>query len=134
MMIWMQHLPGQVLGSFHSMRQNARFSILAGTPCNPEHSYMMRGAQLEKTHMEKDLAIYIDSDLKFQRQAASAASKATQILSQICRSIELHDCVPLPLLYKSLVRPHLEYGNTIWGPFNNADQRTMKMSRGEQLG
>ena len=26
------------------------------------------------------------------------------------------------LLYKSLVRPHLEYGNIIWGPFNKADQ------------
>ena len=93
---------------------------------NPEHNYTMRGAQLEKTHVEKDLGIYIDSDLKFRRQAASAASKATQILSLIRRSFELHDCVTLPLLYKSLVRPHLEYGNTIWGPFNHADQRTIE--------
>ena len=29
---------------------------------------------------------------------------------------------PLPLLFKTLVRPHLEYGNLIWGPFNRADE------------
>ena len=27
----------------------------------------------------------------------------------------------LPILYKSLVRPVLEYGNIIWGPFYNHD-------------
>ena len=31
------------------------------------------------------------------------------------------DEVSLPLLYKSLVRPHLEYGKVIWGPFNKED-------------
>ena len=28
----------------------------------------------------------------------------------------------MPLLYKTLVRPLLEYGNACWGPFNRADQ------------
>ena len=27
----------------------------------------------------------------------------------------------MPMLYKSPVRPHLEYGNIIWGPFNKED-------------
>ena len=32
----------------------------------------------------------------------------------------------LPVLYKTLVRPHLEYGNLIWGPFNRADQKLIE--------
>ena len=32
----------------------------------------------------------------------------------------------LSLLYKSLVRPHLEYENLIWGPFNPADQKLIE--------
>ena len=27
------------------------------------------------------------------------------------------------MLYKTLVRPHLEYGNLVWGPFNRADEK-----------
>ena len=29
----------------------------------------------------------------------------------------------IPALFKTLVRPHLEYCNTIWGPFNRSDQQ-----------
>ena len=31
-------------------------------------------------------------------------------------------CKTLPLLFKTLVRPLLEYGNAVWGPHNKADQ------------
>ena len=34
--------------------------------------------------------------------------------------------VTLPLLFKSLVRPYLEYCNTIWGPFNKTDQKQVE--------
>ena len=77
---------------------------------NPRHSYMMRGAPLGELFSEKDLGIYVDCDLKFRKQGACAAAKASQVLSLICRSFELLDLVTLPLLYKALVRPHLETG------------------------
>ena len=32
------------------------------------------------------------------------------------------DKVTLPLLYKSMVRPHFEYGNVIWGTIYKGDQ------------
>ena len=42
------------------------------------------------------------------------------------RSFQLLDKSTLPILYKTLVRPHLEYCNIIWGPFNRADQQLVE--------
>ena len=32
----------------------------------------------------------------------------------------------LPILHKSLVRPHLEFGNLVWGPFNRTGQKKLE--------
>ena len=31
------------------------------------------------------------------------------------------DCYTLILLYKALVRPHLEYANSVWSPYKKCD-------------
>ena len=82
----------------------------------------MREVNLEATDTERDLGLHIDTSLKFRKQAAAAASKANQILAVVKRSFELLDESTVPLLFKTLVRPHLEFGNVAWGPFNRADQ------------
>ena len=81
---------------------------------------------LDSTPLEKDLGVLVDADLKFREQASSAVAKATQILAVFRRSFALTDEVTLPLLFTTLVRPHLEYGNLVWGPFNRADQRLVE--------
>ena len=91
-----------------------------------EGIYTLDGLQLKKTDLEKDLGIFMDSDLKFRKQAASAVAKASQILALIRRSFQAIDCVTLPLLFKTLVRPHLEYGGCIWGPFFKTDQKAVE--------
>ncbi len=40
------------------------------------------------------------------------------------------DMVTIPLLYMSMVRPHLEYGNLIWGPHYKLDQQTVEIVQG----
>ena len=93
---------------------------------NPCYVYTMRGLELQTVATEKDLGVHIDSSLKFRKQAASAAAKGNQVLALVKRSFCCIDMVTLPLLYKTMVRPHLEYGNLIWGPFNRADQRLLE--------
>ena len=44
----------------------------------------------------------------------------------IRRSFCSIDVITLPILFKSLVRPHLEYGNVIWGPFSRGDQQSVE--------
>ena len=67
----------------------------------------MNGKQLEQVNDEKDLGVLIDDELKFHKHTAAA------ILGIIRKSFALLDGVTQPLLYKSLVRPHLEYGNVV---------------------
>ena len=76
--------------------------------------------------IQRDLGVYVDNDLKFRKQAASAVAKASQVLALIRKSFRAINCDTLPLLFKSLVRPHLEYGCCIWGPFSKADRKAVE--------
>ena len=81
---------------------------------------------MELVLVERDLGVYMDSDLKFRRQAAAVVSKASRMMAVIRRTFQLIDSSTLPMLFKTLVRPHLEYVNVVWGPFNRADQQLLE--------
>ena len=81
----------------------------------------MNNEELKQLREEQDLGVLIDEDLKFHKQTAAAVKKANSILGLIRKSFVAFDKVSLGLLYKSLVRPHLEYCNVIWGPFYKGD-------------
>ena len=49
--------------------------------------YTMTGSQLERVVTERDLGVTVDTDLKFRKHAATAVSKASQILAFIRRSL-----------------------------------------------
>ena len=94
----------------------------------PTHSAWGRTALQAQPLKERDLGVHVDSLLKFRQQAAAAVAKGTQVLAVIRRSFALKNEATLPLLFKTLVRPHLEYGNLVWGPFNRADQKAVEGS------
>ncbi len=58
----------------------------------------------------------MDNSLTFEQHAEAAVNKANRILGAIRRSFKYIDRDVMLNLYKSLVRPHLEYGNTVWNP------------------
>ena len=58
---------------------------------------------------EKDLGVIVD------QQTATATKKANQILGIIKKSYQTRDAETISTLYKAMVRPHLEYTNSIWG-------------------
>ena len=76
----------------------------------------MNEHQLENVKEQKDLGVTIDYKLKFHTHTSAAIKKANKILGLIKRSFTSLDETTLPVLYTSMVRPHLEYGNVIWGP------------------
>ena len=70
---------------------------------------------------EKDLGVKFDPTLKFSKHAAMVANKANRMVGIIRRTFDFLDEGMLKTLFKSLVRPHLEYGNCIWSPFLQKD-------------
>ena len=77
----------------------------------------MNNRILEYKSELKDLDILIDEHLKFSNHIAEKVNKANQIMGLIRRTFVHLDTYTFNLLYKSLVTPHLEYGNITWSPF-----------------
>ena len=78
--------------------------------------YTMGGEKLMMTASEKDLGVVIHSTLKPVAHIANWGKKATQMLGMIQRTITYKNKRILLLMYKSLVRPHLEYAVKAWSP------------------
>ena len=72
----------------------------------------MDGVKLQKVKEEKDVEVTVSADMKCERQCIEAVKKANKMLGLIKRNFQdwqdkSKDAV-MPL-YKSLVKPHLEY-------------------------
>ena len=93
---------------------------------NPCRRYKMNGQYLEDVEEEKDLGVLVDNELKFHKQVAAVVKNANSKLGLIKKSFARLDEDTLPLLYTSLVRSKLEYGNLIWGPFYKEDAKTVE--------
>ena len=66
---------------------------------------------------EKDIGVTIDSKLSFNQHRDEQINKANRMMGLIRRMYIYLDCHSFKLLYKALVRPHLEYAATVWRPF-----------------
>ena len=53
---------------------------------------------------------------------------ANSILGLIRRFFIYIDCSNMPQLYKTMVRPHIEYGNTVWWPSLKCQKSELKKS------
>ena len=89
---------------------------------NPHNKYTIAGIDLVESDQERDLSTIVDDKLKFHIQTAHIVNKGFSILGIIKKSFENLDEHTVPILYKTLVRPILEYGNIIWGPHYSGDQ------------
>ena len=85
-------------------------------------SYLMN---IVKCDSEKDLGITIDSELNFAVHIDTVSKKANGIMAVI-RTFTCMDFKCFCLLYKALVRPHLEYEVTSWFPYKVKDITTIE--------
>ena len=72
--------------------------------------------QLKNVNQETDLGITVDSSLSFDQHVQAKVNKANSITGLIRRTFNYLDEENILMLYKALVRPHLEYGNAVWHP------------------
>ena len=88
---------------------------------NINFEYELKGLKLNKTKEQKDLGIIISNNLKVNVQVTKASKKANKMLGYIKRNFEYKNKDIIIPLYKSLVRPHLEYAIQFWAPYHQKD-------------
>ena len=76
---------------------------------------------LNTTLKEKDLGLTISADMKVSEQCGIAAAKGNQIIGLIRRNIVYKEKELIIPLYKTIVRPHLEYCIQAWRPYRKKD-------------
>lgn len=86
-----------------------------------KRSITLNKVELEKVNKERDLGIITDNKLKFTDHIYESVNKANRIMGTIRRTYTYLDEKTFSYLYKALVRPHLEYGASIWNPYQQKD-------------
>ena len=77
--------------------------------------------ELVKADSVTDLGVRFDSKLAFSDHISEKVNKAYSILGIIKRNFIYLDNDSFVLLYKAMVRPHLEYANSVWCPYKKGD-------------
>ena len=87
---------------------------------NPKTQYTMsqKGVRctMAEVKEEKDLGVLVDDELTFSKHIETKVSKANQVLGIIRRTFQFLDKEAFMTLYKSMVRPNLEYASPVWAP------------------
>ena len=82
-------------------------------------SYTLEGTVLENVESIKYLGVTITSDLKWNSPIRNVCSKANRTLGFMRRNLFSCPQDVKEAAYKSLERPILEYGSTVWDPLCN---------------
>ena len=74
------------------------------------------GTMVERENAVKDLGIVVDTKLEWKPHITQVIKSASQTAGLILRSFETRKKEPMLLLWKTYIRPHLEYLSPIWSP------------------
>jgi hypothetical protein len=107
---------------------------------NQAAAYNIDGNDLATVTNELDLGVIVKNDLSVSLQCAKVVKTANRIIGLIKRTFTSRDEKVLLPLYKSLVRPHLEYCVQAWCPhlkkdidlIENVQHRMTKLINGVQ--
>ena len=82
---------------------------------------------LERVFKYKYLGVIFTADLSWSEYIQSISSKAKRLLGVLYRQFYRYSSgLTLATLYKSLVRPHLEYASPVWNPYLDKDIKLLE--------
>ena len=76
---------------------------------NQNLNYLLNGVEMKKSEQEKDLGVLTSGTLLWNDQINSCVSKANQMICWIIRNLISREQSLMLRIYKTLIRPHLEY-------------------------
>ena len=109
---WRMRLNAQKCFHLHYVPQNKQKT-------HPQ--YQIDGEVLSRRSSALDLGIIVEDTLKFHAQVAKACKKATTLINTIRRTFVSRNPRFLENMYKTFIRPHLEYCVQVWSPVYAGD-------------
>jgi len=88
---------------------------------------------LEHVQHIKDLGVIFDAKLNFSLHISDKVNKANSILDIIKRNFSYLSQECFVMLYKALVRSHLEYANAVWSLYKKVIFMYLMEFKGGQL-
>ena len=104
----------------------AKCKIVHAGRNNPKIDYFMKGEKIVEANEEKDLGVWVEASMKPGKQCATAAKSANFALSQIQRAFHFRKKSCLVPLYKTFVRPKLEFASSAWSPWLEQDKKQLE--------
>ena len=93
---------------------------------NRKADYNLGGVQIVEVSEEKDLGVTFDQQLSFGTNASKVVAAANSTLGLINRHFRHIETKPFTNLYKTLVRPKVEYCMTVAQPVYKKDKEKIK--------
>ena len=92
--------------------------------------YTMHGQKLKHVDHIKYLGLTISKDLRWNKHVDNITGKANNTLNFLRRNINVNNSQIKERAYKALVRPSLEYAQTVWDPYTiGLSQKIDKVQR-----
>ena len=83
---------------------------------NTNTNYYLNGVQLNTSELEKDLGVFTHESLSWKIHIKECVAKANRMICWIARNLITREKSVMLNIYKSLIRPHLEYCVQLWNP------------------
>ena len=90
------------------------------------HDQDRKSVELSRSEGEKDLGVMVDDRVNFDKHIQQQVNKANSIMGLIRRTYMFLDKTSFRYLFQALVRPHIEYAETVWSPFTKKDIDTIE--------
>ncbi len=94
---------------------------------NTKHTYVIDNISIPTTQSMRDLGVTVDSKLTFSDHITSMVSRASSRAIIIRRSFRHKDLQFQLQLYKTFIRPMLEFASSVWSPSPNNVQHFKKI-------
>ena len=84
-------------------------------------SVTINSTKLTYINSVKDLGVYISSNFKWETHIAKIVNLSSLISYQILKTFKTRNILTLLKLYKTYIRPKLEYNTPVWSPYLQKD-------------
>ena len=81
---------------------------------------------IESKDTVKDLGITLENNCSFKQHITNRIEAAKRMSAWVFRTFSTRERLPLMTLYKSLVRPLVEYSSVLWSPTSKADIKRLE--------